>query len=82
MFKNSKILKTLVAFTMLLTIGIGAINTVEVKAAEKPVLVAKHTVNGSLVVLPDGQTATSKVTIVSNTPVVFCAVSAVIALMA
>lgn len=71
MFKNSKILKTLVAFMMLFTLSIGAINTVEVKAAEKPVLVAKHTVNGSLVDLPAGATATSKVTIVSNTPVVF-----------
>lgn len=71
MFKNSKILKTLVAFTMLFTLCVGTFNTVEVKAAEKPVLVAKHTVNGSLVVLPDGETATSKVTIVSNTPVVF-----------
>lgn len=71
MFKNSKILKMMVAVLMLFSLSVGAFHVVEVKAAEKPVLVAKHTVNGQLVNLPEGTTATSKVTIVSNVPVIF-----------
>ncbi|MBE6114959.1 MAG: hypothetical protein E7191_07770 [Erysipelotrichaceae bacterium] len=64
-------MKTLVAIMMLLSITLGSAFTTDVHAAGGPNLTVKHTVNGSLVTLAEGATATSEVTIVSDVPAVF-----------
>ena len=71
MFNSKKIMKTLVAIMMLLSITLGSAFTTDVHAAGGPNLTVKHTVNGSLVTLAEGATATSEVTIVSDVPAVF-----------
>lgn len=71
MIKNNKVVNWLVALMMIFSLTVGAFHTVEVKAAEAPVISVKYKVNGSWVDLPNGQTSYSQVKIVSNVPVQF-----------